>query len=105
MTLYYRLLTRKIYKPVSNIEIMIDIKLIRENSGIVKDNIRKKAQDEKIRLVDEILEYDKEIKNVRSEAENLRHRRNILSEDINKKKKEGKDIKHLLQEVKEEEEG
>ena len=80
---------------------MIDIKLIRENPGLVKDNIRKKSQDAKIKLVDEILEYDKEIKNVRSEAENLRHRRNVLSEDINKHKKEGKDIKHLLQEAKE----
>jgi len=79
---------------------MIDIKLIRENPGLVKDNIRKKSQDAKIKLVDEILEYDKEIKNVRSEAENLRHRRNVLSEEINKHKKEGKDIKHLLQEVK-----
>jgi seryl-tRNA synthetase len=79
---------------------MIDIRLIRENSGLVKENIKKKFQDEKIKLVDEILEYDKEIKNIRSEAESLRHRRNVLSEEINKHKKESKDIKHLLQEVK-----
>jgi len=79
---------------------MIDIKLIRENPGLVKDNIRRKGQDHKLKLVDEILEYDKEIKSVRSESEELRHRRNILSEEINTHKKEGKDIKHLLQEVK-----
>jgi len=80
---------------------MIDIKLLRENPELIKENIRKKAQDKKLHLVDNILEYDKEIKAIRSEAESLRHRRNILSEDINKHKKEGKDVKHLLQEVKE----
>jgi len=79
---------------------MIDIKLIKENPGLVKENIRRKFQDHKLKLVDEILEYDKEIKSVRSEAEMLRHRRNVLSEEINNHKKEGKDIKHLLQEVK-----
>lgn len=91
---------RKIYKPTPNNINMIDIRLLRENPGLVKENIRKKFQDEKIKLVDEILEYDKEMKNIRSDAENLRHRRNILSEEINRHKKEGKDIKHLLQEVK-----
>jgi len=79
---------------------MIDIRLIRENPELVKDNIRRKSQDDKIRLVDEILEYDKEIRTIRAEAEDLRRRRNILSEEINKHKKEGKDVKHLLQEVK-----
>jgi seryl-tRNA synthetase len=79
---------------------MIDIKLIRENPNLVKDNIRKKFQDERIRLVDEVIEYDKEIKGIRAEAEGFRCRRNTLSEDINSHKKEGKDIKHLLQEVK-----
>jgi seryl-tRNA synthetase len=79
---------------------MIDIRLLRENPGIYKENIRKKAQDHKLKLVDEILEYDKEIKTIRAEAENFRHRRNVLSEEINTHKKEGKDIKHLLQEVK-----
>ena len=80
---------------------MIDIRLIRENPEIVRENIRKKNQDTKLILVDEILEYDKEIKQIRSDAESLRHRRNILSEEINKSKKEGKDIKQLLLEVKE----
>jgi len=80
---------------------MIDIRLIRENPELVKENIRKKFQNEKIPLVDEIFEYDREIKSIRTEAENLRHRRNTLSEDINRYKKEGKDIKHILQEVKE----
>ena len=79
---------------------MIDIKLLRENPGLYKENIRKKSQDHKLKLVDEILEYDREIKSIKAEAEELRHRRNVLSEDINKHKKEGKDIKHLLQEVK-----
>ncbi|MGV8087176.1 MAG: serine--tRNA ligase [Candidatus Woesearchaeota archaeon] len=79
---------------------MIDIKLIRDNPSLVKDNIKRKCQDNKLKLVDEILEYDKEMKIIRSEAESLRHRRNKLSEEINVNKKEGKDIKELLQEVK-----
>lgn len=79
---------------------MIDIKILRENPSIYRENIRKKSQEHKLRLVDEILEYDKEIKAIRSEAEELRRRRNILSEEINRHKKEGKDVKHLLQEVK-----
>jgi seryl-tRNA synthetase len=79
---------------------MIDIKLLRENPGLYKENIRKKSQDEKLKLIDEILEYDREIKIIRTDVETLRHRRNVLSEEINKSKKEGKDIKLLLQEVK-----
>ena len=80
---------------------MIDVNLIRENPDLVKENIRKKFQDHKLRLVDEIIEWDKELKNVRSSAETLRHRRNILSEEINKLKKEKKDASQILQEVKE----
>jgi seryl-tRNA synthetase len=79
---------------------MIDIKLLRDNPGLYKENIRKKSQDEKLKLIDEILEYDREIKIIRTDVETLRHRRNVLSEEINKSKKEGKDIKLLLQEVK-----
>jgi len=80
---------------------MIDIKLIRENPERVKDNIRRKFQDEKIKFVDEILEWDRELKIIRGDSESLRNRRNVLSEEINKLKKEKKEITHVLQEVKE----
>ena len=80
---------------------MIDIRLIRENPNLVKENMKKKFKDEKLYLVDEILEYDKELKKVRSESDALRHSRNVLSEEINKLKKEKKDASHTLMQVKE----
>ena len=80
---------------------MIDIKLIRENPELVKENIRRKSQDYKLVLIDEIIEYDKELKKIRSESDTLRHRRNILSEEINRLKKSGKDASSVLKEVKE----
>lgn len=79
---------------------MIDIKLIRENPGLVKENIKKKFQNNKLKLVDEVLEYDLQIMDFKKQAETLRHRRNILSEEINKAKKEKKEIKGLLEEAK-----
>ncbi|MEM4637436.1 MAG: serine--tRNA ligase [Candidatus Woesearchaeota archaeon] len=79
---------------------MIDINLIRNNPELVKNNIRKKFQENKIKLVDEILELDLKIRKLKGELDSLRHNRNILSENINKLKKEGKDIKKLLEEVK-----
>ncbi len=79
---------------------MIDIKLIRENPGLVKENIRKKFQDNKLKLVDEIIENDKRLRQLKGDTDSLRHKRNTLSESINRLKKEGKDIKPALEEVK-----
>ena len=61
---------------------MLDIKFLRATPDIVKDNIRKKFQDEKLVLVDEILEMDKEIKEVRTRYEYLRSQRNSISKQI-----------------------
>ncbi len=61
---------------------MLDIKFLRTNPDIVKENIRKKFQDEKLVLVDEILEMDKEIKDVRTRYEYLRSQRNSISKQI-----------------------
>lgn len=61
---------------------MIDIKFLRENPEIVKQNIRNKFQDSKIKLVDEVIELDKENRQVKSEADNLRANRNKLSKQI-----------------------
>jgi seryl-tRNA synthetase len=79
---------------------MIDIKLIRENPELVKENIRKKFQEHKVYLVDEILQFDNDIKNLKSQAEALRHRRNIVSAEVNKAKKEKRDAKEFLDEAK-----
>jgi len=67
---------------------MIDIKFIRENPELVKDNIKKKGQDEKLPLVDKIHELDKQWRAARVEADNLRAERNKISEQINQAKKE-----------------
>ena len=61
---------------------MLDIKLIRENPDLVKENIKKKFQDQKLSLVDEVLELDKENRAVMAEAQELRSARNSLSKQV-----------------------
>ena len=61
---------------------MIDIKLIRENPELVKDNIKKKFQDEKLPLVDQAAELDREYRAAITEADTLRAQRNKLSKEI-----------------------
>ena len=80
---------------------MIDIKILRENPEIVKENIKKKAQLEKLQLVDKILDLDKEWRKSRVEADNLRAERNKVSEEINKAKKEKNPIDKILKRAKE----
>ncbi len=61
---------------------MIDIKLIRENSELVKENIRKKFQDHKLELVDKVLELDKKNREIKLKGDELRASRNSLSSQI-----------------------
>ena len=63
---------------------MLDIKFIRENPDVVKENIKKKFQDEKLPLVDKVIELDAENRAVISEAQELRTARNTLSKQIGK---------------------
>lgn len=69
---------------------MIDIKLIRENSELVKENIRKKFQNDKLILVDQIKELDEKFRNIKVEADNLRKLRNQFSDKIGLMMREGK---------------
>ena len=69
---------------------MIDIKLIRENRDLVKENIKKKFQDEKLPLVDEIFELDKRVREVQVRADGLKADKNRLSGEIGKLMKDGK---------------
>ena len=80
---------------------MLDIKLIRENPEIVKNDLRKRGELEKIKWVDELLVYDKKWRELTKKMNELRHRRNVLTVEIAKLKKEGKDFKDKLKEVKE----
>ena len=61
---------------------MIDIKFLRENPDIVKENIKKKFQDEKLPLVDEVIVLDEEVRKVKQEGDNLIAARNKISKEI-----------------------
>ena len=69
---------------------MIDIKLIREEREFVKENIKKKFQDEKLVLVDEVYELDIKYRHFKAEADRLRGEKNRLSEQIGLFMREGK---------------
>ncbi|MBP3215187.1 MAG: serine--tRNA ligase, partial [Clostridium sp.] len=77
---------------------MLDLRFVRENPEIVKQNIRNKFQDRKLVLVDEVLELDKKNREVMREAEDLRANRNKLSKQIGGLMKQGK--KEEAEEVK-----
>ena len=61
---------------------MIDIKFLRENPEIVKENIKKKFQDSKLPLVDEVIELDKEARSAQQEADSLRANKNKIAKEI-----------------------
>ena len=61
---------------------MLDIKLVRSNPDLVKENIKKKFQDEKLPLVDEVLALDKELREAKTRVEYLRSQRNTISKQI-----------------------
>lgn len=61
---------------------MLDIKFVRENPDAVKENIKKKFQDGKLVLVDEVIELDKRNREIKAEVEDLRAKRNKISKEI-----------------------
>ncbi len=61
---------------------MLDIKFVRANPDIVKENIKKKFQDDKLSLVDEVIAYDKELREAKTRVEYLRSQRNTISKQI-----------------------
>ena len=95
---------------------MIDINLIRNNKDLVKENIKKKFQDEKIKLVDEVYELDKKVREYKIEGDNLRKIRKDISNEVgllmrekkieegNKKKEEVVEINKKLENIEAEEE-
>ena len=77
---------------------MLDIKFLRENPEIVKQNIRNKFQDQKLGLVDEVIELDAQKRSTPQEADSLRAERNKLSKQIGAlmgqgKKEEAEEVK------------
>ena len=69
---------------------MLDINFVRTNPEAVKENIKKKFQDEKLILVDEVLELDKKFRAAKTEGDNLRAKRNSASKQIGALMKQGK---------------
>ena len=61
---------------------MLDIKFLRENPELVKENIKKKFQDEKLPLVDEVIELDQKIRELKLSGDTLRQERNVTSDEI-----------------------
>ena len=86
---------------------MIDIKLIRENKDLVKENIKKKFQDEKLDIVDEIFDMDIKYRDAKMNGDNLRNEKNKLSSTIGtlmkeKKIEEANVIKNKVKEMQDE---
>ena len=61
---------------------MIDIKFLRENPEVVKENIKKKFQDSKLPLVDEVIELDSKRRAAQQEADDLKAKKNQISKQI-----------------------
>ena len=83
---------------------MLDIKLIRTNPELVKENIKKKFQDQKIELVDKVIELDKQFRETKLECDNLRNMRNVKSKEIggymkNGQKDEAEKVKAEVAEI------
>ncbi len=80
---------------------MLDIKFIRENPEIVKKDLRKRGEKEKIEWVDKLLRYDKLWRESLKSLENLRHKRNTITEKIAELRRRGESADDLLREAKE----
>ncbi len=78
---------------------MLDIKIIRENPELLKDNLRKRNDTEKLAWVDQLIKKDKEWREMKYTAQELKNEKNQLTMDISKVKKEGKDAKDLLKKI------
>ncbi len=94
---------------------MLDIKFVRENKELVKENIKKKFQDKKLPLVDEVVDLDFKIRELKQKGDSLRQNRNKISDEIgvlfrekkvddaNKRKEEVVEINNQLLEIEKEE--
>ncbi len=79
---------------------MLDIKLIREKPELVRADLKRRRDNEKLKWLEDLIKIDKEWRPIKQEVEKLRHRRNELTLEITKSKKEGKNISSLIKEAK-----
>lgn len=80
---------------------MLDINLIRESPDVVRDDLKKRGQEDLIAKVDDLRDLDEGWRKLKVNSEDLRHRRNEISREIARAKKEGKDLTTLLKEASE----
>jgi seryl-tRNA synthetase len=80
---------------------MLDINLIRENPELVKKNLERRKDPEKVKWLDELIKIDAEWRKLKKQVDDLRCERNKISEQVNQSKKAGKDAKALLRKAKE----
>lgn len=80
---------------------MLDIKLIRENPELVRNNLEKRGNFEKIKLFEELLEKDKERLKLKKEVEKLKHEKNLATKEISIRKNRGENITILIEKVNE----
>lgn len=78
---------------------MLDIKLVRENPEIVRNDLKRRGDKERENLLDELIKIDRGWRDVLQETEKLKHKRNVLSEEIAELKKKGKDASAKLKEA------
>jgi seryl-tRNA synthetase len=78
---------------------MLDIKFVRENTDLVRENLKRRGEAEKVAWVDELISDDKKWRGIQSEANNLRSRRNKLTEEIAQLRRKGQDPSRLVKEA------
>jgi seryl-tRNA synthetase len=81
------------------VEKMLDMKFVRENPQVVKQNLDRKGEQAKIPWVDELLENDRRWRSLRTDTDTLRNKRNKLTEQIAKARREGQDTSQLVKEA------
>ena len=78
---------------------MLDMKFVRENSQVVKENLTRRGDEAKIPWVDELLENDRKWRSLRTEADTLRSKRNKITEQIAQARRQGQDVSQLVKEA------
>jgi len=80
---------------------MLDIKFIRENPNLVKEDLKKRNDLEKLKWIDDLLKKDGQYRKLLKKEQELRHKRNLITQEISELKKQGKDIKQKIKEASE----
>lgn len=80
---------------------MLDVKLIREHPGIVRENLKKRGDLEKIKMLDDLIAYDKEWRQLLIKVNKLRHRRKLVTTEVAKLKKKGEDVTEKINDAQE----